>query len=162
MLFVSPSPTLPRMLCSMAKRRSTSTAIVRAVPVPVRTPAPVIRIATPRPLAAPKKKHRRSSSVGGGLTEKTLFGAGIGGLAIGFIEKQFPNLPLVPVLGRKGTIAIGAYLLSKRGGMGGGIMRDVALAASVLSGYELGKTGQVTGDVMGEDYDDVSGLAAQV
>jgi hypothetical protein len=93
-----------------------------------------------------------------------MFAAGLGGAALGFIEKQFPNLPSVPVLGRKGTIAIGAYLLSKRGGMGGGIMRDVAIAASVLAGYELGKTGQVTGDVMGDVMgdDDVSGLAAQV
>lgn len=83
---------------------------------------------------------------------------------MGFIEKQFPNLPTVPVLGRAGTIAIGAYLLSKRGGMGGGIMRDVALAGAVLAGYQIGKTGQVAGDVMGDVMgdDDVSGLAAQV
>lgn len=149
-----------RILCDMAKRRSTSTAIVRTVPIPVRSPAPIIRIAQPRAIAPKKTRHRRSS-VSGGITTKTMFAAGIGGAALGFIEKQFPNLPSVPVIGRKGTIAIGAYLLSKRGGMGGGIMRDIALAASVLAGYELGKSGQVTGDVMGDD-DDVSGLAAQV
>lgn len=95
-----------------------------------------------------------------------MFGAGIGGAALGYIEKMFPNLPTVPIIGRAGTIAIGAYFLSKRGGMGsGGIMRDIALAGSVLAGYQLGKTGQVAGDVMGDvmgDEEDVSGLAAQV
>lgn len=93
-----------------------------------------------------------------------MIGAGIGGAALGFIEKTFPNLPTVPILGRAGTIALGAYFLSRRGGMGGGIMRDVALAGAVIAGYQIGKTGAVAGDVMGDVMgdDDVSGLAAQV
>ena len=83
---------------------------------------------------------------------------------LGFIEKTFPNLPTVPVLGRAGTVAIGAYFLSRRGGIGGGgIVRDVALAAAVVAGYQIGKTGKVAGDLEGDvDGDDVSGLAAQV
>jgi hypothetical protein len=53
-------------------------------------------------------------------------------------------------------------MISKRGG--GGIARDIALAAAVLTGYQIGKTGTVAGDVMGDVMgdDDVSGLAAQV
>jgi hypothetical protein len=91
-----------------------------------------------------------------------MLGAGIGGAVLGFIEKTFPTLPTVPILGRAGTIALGAYFLSRRGGMGGGgIMRDVALAGSVIAGYQLGKNGVIAGDVMGDD-DSVSGLAAQV
>jgi hypothetical protein len=88
-----------------------------------------------------------------------MFGAGIGGAALGFIEKMFPNLPTVPVIGRAGTIALGAYLLSKRGGMP--IMRDVALAGAVIAGYQIGLTGKVSGDD-GVSGDDVSGIAAQV
>jgi len=146
-------------LCSMAKRRASSTAIVRAFPV--RSPAPVIRIAAPRALPA-KKTHRRRGAASTGITGKTLIGAGIGGAALGFIEKTFPNLPTMPIIGRTGTIAIAAYMISKRGG--GGIARDIALAAAVLTGYQIGKTGTVAGDVMGDVMgdDDVSGLAAQV
>lgn len=141
----------------MARRRSGSTAIVRAFPV--RPVAPVIRIAAPR--ATPQKKtHRRRSSVSGAITPKTMIGAGIGGAVLGFIEKTFPNLPTVPIIGRAGTIAIGAYFLSRRGGLGGGqIMRDVALAGAVIAGYQIGKTGKVAGEIEGED---VSGIAAQV
>ncbi len=94
------------------------------------------------------------------MTGKTIIGAAIGGAALGFLEKSFPNLPTVPVLGRAGTIAVGAYFLSRRGGMGGTIMRDVALAGAVLAGYQLGKVGKIEGEYGG--YDDVSGLAAQV
>lgn len=145
----------------MAKRRSSSTAIVRAIPV--RAPAPIIRIAAPRAPTVKKQRRRRGSS-SAGITGKTMIGAGIGGAALGFIEKTFPNLPTVPILGRAGTIALGAYFLSRRGGMGGGIMRDVALAGAVIAGYQIGKTGAVAGDVMGDVMgdDDVSGLAAQV
>lgn len=89
-----------------------------------------------------------------------MIGAGIGGAVLGFIEKTFPNLPTVPIIGRAGTIAIGAYFLSRRGGLGGGqIMRDVALAGAVIAGYQIGKTGKVAGEIEGED---VSGIAAQV
>jgi hypothetical protein len=89
-----------------------------------------------------------------------MIGAGIGGAVLGFIEKTFPNLPTVPVIGRAGTIALAAYFLSRQGGMGrSGITRDVALAGSVIAGYQLGKNGVIAGDVEG---DDVSGIAAQV
>ena len=86
----------------------------------------------------------------------------MGGAALGFLEKTFPNLPTVPFIGRKGTIAIGAYFLHKRG-TGGGILRDVAIAAAVLAGYELGKDGKISGEVMGDLAPQVSGnIAAQV
>lgn len=145
----------------MAKRRrSTRTQVSRAISV-YRPPAPIIRVSAPR---APKvKKHRRRHSVGSHeLSQKTMIGSAIGGAALGFIEKSFPNLPTVPLIGRKGTIAIAAYMLHKRG-TGGGILRDVAIAAAVLAGYELGKEGRISGEVMGELAPQVSGdIAAQV
>ena len=87
-------------------------------------------------------------------------GSAIGGAVLGFIEKKFPTIPTVPVVGRAGTIAIVAYFLSRRGGgMGGTLMRDIALAGAVVAGYQLGSTGKVAGDVDGDDL--LSGLAAQ-
>lgn len=86
-------------------------------------------------------------------------GAGLGGMILGIVEKQFPNLPTLPVLGRSGTIAVGAYFMSKNGSHP--LLRDVALAAASIAGYQLGTSGKISGDdVMGDD--DISGLAAQV
>lgn len=143
----------------MAKRRTaTATQLVRTIPIP-RQVAPIIRVSAPR--AAPQKKKASRRRVGGGdggaLTGKRLLGIGLGGAAFGFIEKTFPDFPTLPIIGRAGTIAIAAYYLSKTGSMGGGIVRDIALAGAVITGYQLGKTGAVSGDVMGDD-----GLAAQV
>jgi len=56
------------------------------------------------------------------------------------------KLPAIPLVGRKGALAIAAYYYSRHGG--GAIARDVAIAAAALSGYELGKSGTVSG----EDY----------
>jgi hypothetical protein len=148
----------------MAKRRASSAAIVRyATPRPV---APVIRIATPRAAAAPKKRvhHRRHGRVGGQTTGKTIIGAGIGGAVLGFVEKQWPTFPSVPILGRAGTIAVAAYFLHKQGGMSSPILRDVAIAGAVVAGYQLGKEGKVAGEdeVSGELAQQVRGIAAQV
>jgi hypothetical protein len=149
----------------MAKaRRRTTTSIVRyAAPRPV---APVIRLNLPRQQGIAKRKHhRRHHSVGtsGAMSGKTLIGAAIGGAILGFLEKQFPNMPTVPLVGRAGTIAVGAYFIGKRGGMGfSGVIRDVALAGAVVAGYQLGKTGKVAGDVDGDDdYSRAHGLAAE-
>lgn len=139
----------------MAKR-SHSRAIVRAVPM--RASAPVIRVSAPR---APRKKHRRSH-VGGAakLSQKTMMAAAIGGAALGFIDKQFPTLPTIPMIGRAGTIALVAYMLSGRGGIGA-IAKDVALAGAAVAGYELGKEGKISGEIMGQGsggvVDQVSG-----
>ncbi len=133
--------------------------------LPVRAPAPIIRVTAPRAPSAPKKHHRRRSAPAHvGVNQKTLLGAGIGGAALGFIEKTFPSLPTVPLIGRAGTIAIAAYFLSRRGGMGGGILKDVALAAAAVAGYQLGRDGKVAGDegVFGDIAPQVSGIAAQV
>jgi hypothetical protein len=80
---------------------------------------------------------------------------GVGGLALGFIDKSFPTLPTIPLLGRAGTIAVAAYFLGK--GSKGGLFRDVALAASAISGYQLGNKGSVSGH-----YPPSVGIAAQI
>ncbi len=129
----------------MAKR-SSRTQIVR-IPSASRAPAPVIRISAPRAVAPrkPKRRHHRSSSSGSGnVSHITRFA--IGGAAVGFIEKQnlLSFLPTVPMLGKKGTIAVLAYFWRKNGGPA--LAGDVALAAAVLSGYQLAKDGRIDGD----------------
>ncbi len=87
-----------------------------------------------------------------------MFALGLGGAALGFLEKTFPNLPTLPVIGRKGTIALACYYFSKGKG-GHSLLRDVAIAASSIAGYELGTSGRISGD----DVDhNVRGVAAQV
>jgi hypothetical protein len=81
---------------------------------------------------------------------------GVGGFVYGFIEKQFPNMPTVPLLGKSGTVAAAAYFF----GGSNKYIRDVGLAAATIAGYSLGSTGTVSGDVMGH-YDDAHGLAAE-
>lgn len=148
----------------MAKRRRAATAQIVRVPSFSRPPAQVIQIRSPRSTGATKKtKHRRrSSSAGGG---RSYLGAAIGGAVFGFIEKSFPTLPTLPILGRAGTVAVAGYFLSKRGGLGhSGLIRDVTMAAAVIAGYELGKDGKISGDdgVDGSLANQVRGISSQV
>ncbi len=85
-----------------------------------------------------------------------------GGFGLGFIDKHFPTLPTLPVIGRAGTIALGAYLVGRFTGMKlGGLTRDVALAGAAVAGYEMGKDGKVSGEVMGVPPQ-VSGIASNI
>lgn len=74
-------------------------------------------------------------------------GVFVGGAALGFLEKQsfIEMLPELPIVGRKGAIAIAAYFLHKKG-FGGPIMRDIAIAAACTAGYQLGKEGKISGN----------------
>jgi hypothetical protein len=83
----------------------------------------------------------------------------LGGAALGFIEKQWPNAPTVPYIGRAGTIALGCWFFG--GKSKPGLLRDIAIAGAVVAGYELGKFGKISGDVEGELAPQV-GVAAQV
>jgi hypothetical protein len=148
----------------MAKTKTrTQTKVIR-----VQQPAAqVIRVAAPRRrrttamvVAGPRKvvHHRRRSSAAGGsggpLTPNRMLGLGLGGLIFGYIEKTWGDkIPTIPVIGRSGTIAALAYFASKQGGFGhAGIVKDVGMAAAVITGYSFGKTGKVSGDqVVGDD-----------
>jgi len=142
----------------MAKRKgSTSTQIIR-VPAAPRAAAPIIRVQTPRAPAVHHKKkgHRRKGNGGGALNQQTMTQHAIGGLVYGFIEKNFgAQLPTLPLVGRAGSIAIGAYMIGKGKA---GIVSDVARAAAVIAGYQFGTQGKIAGHLAPQ----VSGIAAQV
>lgn len=91
------------------------------------------------------------------MTPHVLMGAAIGGAVLGFIDKQFPTLPTIPLLGKPGTIALLAYFAGKQG-FAPGIARDVALAGAAIAGHELGLLGRISGDIAPQ----VSGIASQV
>lgn len=132
----------------MAKRSNLAIRTVRAA-------APVIRIAAPRAAAAVKSGGRRAGrtirrAAGSSAHGMTPISAAVTAAVVGYAESAgfMDKLPSIPVVGRKGTLAIAAWYFSKHGG--GKIARDVALIAAVLAGHELGTTGKVSGDDEGE------------
>ena len=136
----------------MARRRRTRTRS-RSAPLvrTVRAPAQVIRVSAPAPM---RRRTRIRRAVGNALNTQRVLALGLGGLALGLIEKALPDLPTIPMLGRKGTLALACYWFSR--GQSSGILRDIAIAASSIAGYELGTTGKISGEY------DVRGVAAQV
>jgi hypothetical protein len=102
-----------------------------------------------------KRRRRSSSSSSGGSYKAKLIGTGIGGLAYGFIDKTFPNLPRLPLLGKAGTVAVAAYFLGGKHGL----IRDVGVAAAAIAGYQLGHDGTISG--VGGHYDDEHGFATE-
>lgn len=141
----------------MAKRRTSSShAIVRAVPV--RTPAPIIRVQAPRAPATHHKKkggHRRRGGASQSLNQASLQSHAVGGFLYGVVEKNFgAQIPTLPVVGRAGAIALGCYFLGKGKS---GMVADLGKAAAVIAGYQFGTTGKVAGVAP-----QVAGLAAQV
>lgn len=156
---VRPGRTLG-LQCGMAakKTRTQTRTIVRTAPAA----APIVKVALPRAPAKTKTHRRRRSGGGGGrigLNEATLLGSAVGGAALGFIEKTFPSLPTLPIIGRAGAIGLGAYFWSKHGG--GQIARDIAISAAVIAGYQVGTTGKISGEGVSGDGE-VSGIAAQI
>ncbi len=148
----------------MAKRRKTTTKRRSAAKtITVRQPAPVVvRTTSVARRAAPKRRSSGRGRFGGGDNlGRTMLACGLGGAAVGFLEKTFPNLPTLTFLGKKGTIAAAAYLLRRQLPYA----REIAISAAAISGYEFGKEGRVSGaDDWSDDYWDpgVQGIAAQI
>lgn len=121
-----------------------TTALVRAL-APRKTSGPiVVRVPSPRSPAKSKGKGKAKHHRQPNLQARMLAHA-VGGAILGFIDKSFPNLPTVPLLGRAGSIAALAYFFGAKHK----IAQDVALAGSSVAGYELGKEGKISGVVGG-------------
>lgn len=66
----------------------------------------------------------------------------MGGFVYGQLVKNFPTLPIVPGLGRAGTVAAAIYFLKPTST----ILQDMGIAAAALAGVSFGQTGTVSGD----------------
>jgi len=142
----------------MAKRARTysrggSSVVVVPSPAPVRRRRSSGGGVRRRRTSGRRRSGGRSILGGSSNVQTRMIGHAVGGFAVGFLEKSFPNLPRLPIVGKKGAIAIGAYLLRNQSP----ILLDVALAAAAISGYQLGSSGTVTGD-----EDSLDGVAAQM
>ena len=131
----------------MAKKKSTAIARPTYYAQPIRTPAPIVRVSVPG-LSKKKPTARRrkgGGGGGGGSLGAEVMGAALTAGAIGLAEKSglMDKLPAIPVIGRKGTLAVAAYFWARNGG--GKIARDVAICAAVLSLYEYAKDGTISG-----------------
>ena len=135
----------------MAAKRSTA----HLVPYQFRPAQPqtiVVRTRSSGGGGKKKTRHRRSHH-SGHMTPERLLKIVLGGFIAGFAEKSFgASLPSIPLLGKKGTLTIALYFLSRQGRMA--ILQDAAIAAAGISGYELGSTVKISGDI--------DGIASQV
>lgn len=139
-----------RKAASVTRTKSGDSVVVVAPPS-----APVRRSSGRRRAPAPKKKRRHRSHSGlaiGGSYRNRMLATGVGGAVYGFLEKTFPNIPTIPLLGKSGTIALAAYLFADKLP----IAKDVGIAAAAIAGYSLGGTGRISG-YFGDDH----GLASQ-
>src|SRR5260221_4464137 len=105
----------------MARRRRarSSAIVVRSAPPRYSAPRPIV-IRAP---ATPARRRRRSKGGGGGFGGIMSGGTGIVAIAIaaaviGLAEQSgiVAKLPSIPLVGRKGPLALGAYYYSKHAG----------------------------------------------
>lgn len=145
----------------MARRRRrtatrTTTKIVR-----VGSPAPIVRVQTPRAPARRRRRGRRRSGsvgrIGSGLISNESIQMAIGGMIYGYAVKTklIDSLPALPLLGKTGTAAIILDYFGRHGG--GQIAMRASRAAAAIAGYQLGSEGAIQGDanefVMGDDLE---------
>lgn len=118
----------------------------------------MIRIQQPRAVGGSlKKRAKRGYRKATGYALSPIQ-AGITAAIVGLTESSglMSKLPEIPLIGRKGAVAIGAWYWSKHGG--GKLARDVAIVSAVLAGYEFGKEGKISG----EDYPEAAAYESEV
>jgi hypothetical protein len=132
---------------AMAKTKTETALATR--PHHPRAPQPII---IREKVAGKTTKHGKSGHRRGHQSaEKQLMGFIIGGFAMGFLDKPDgpgKNIPVIPVLGKAGTIAVACHFFGKGKA---GIVTDVRNAAAVVAAYEYGNKGSISGD---DDDDD--------
>jgi hypothetical protein len=129
---------MARRRSSVSTRKSGNTEIVVVEPR-----APARRASSRSPTRRRRRGRRRPSTVGGsGSAKKRIIGTAIGGAIYGYVEKNVPSLPSIPVLGKSGTVALACYLIGPRHP----IITDVGIAAAAIAGYTLAKNGVISGE----------------
>lgn len=139
----------------MARKRTTSrkggVTVVResaraAAPIVVTTSAAPARRRSGGRRSVSKRRRsggrKRRFHAPAATLSNTMVGLAAGGAVLGFVEKHFGDkIPHLPLIGRKGAIALAVYLLKPKNAW----IQDAGKAAAAISGYELGTTGKVTG-----------------
>jgi len=102
---------------------------------------------TVRMVPAPRRRRHHSGlglSLGGlGAWSGVLIPAGAG-YAVASLEASdfWSNVPSLPLLGKKGTLALALQVT----GLGrSGWLREIKVGCALLAGYELKKTGSISG-----------------
>ena len=136
----------------MAKRKTATVSSAGKGVVVVTPPsasAPVRRRRSSGAITRRSKgtRRRRSSGSSEGSYKNKLMGVGMGGLAYGYLEKSFPQIPTIPFLGKSGTVAVACYFFGAKHPL----IKDVGIAAAAIAGYSLGKEGKVSGEGWDED-----------
>jgi len=103
----------------------------------------VVRQAAPVAKKAPVRRRRRRSA-GGGSSVAALGSDAMAGVAYGLLERMTSDmdLPEIPVIGRKGTLALALYLFRRSHPM----INDAARAGIIISTYQLASEGKISGD----------------
>ena len=103
----------------------------------------VVRQAAPvQKKQATRRRSRRRASSGSSVAS---FGSdAMAGVAYGLLERMTSDidLPEIPVIGRKGTLALALYLFRKSHPM----INDAARAGIIISTYQLASEGKITGE----------------
>ena len=123
----------------MAKSKTST----KLVPFRMTPPRPIV-VRSTKIVKMKKKGHHKHNGGSRGLTDKRRMGIVVGGLAVGFIQKQGIKLPELPLLGQAGTIGLAAYLVSDGGK--NKLADEICTAALTIAAYELGSTGTIVGD----------------
>jgi len=109
---------------------------------------PILRIAVPRaPSGAITKRKTRTHRRGKAKAHLDLTTAAMAGAGLYLIDKM--TLPAVPLIGKKGVVAIGGYFLSKQGGQVGTVARVITLVTIA----EIVRDLLTSGSISGEDGD---------
>ena len=139
----STEPPDARDTHAMARKRTATVSRPSKDLVIVNPPATPTRRRSSSIRRRPTRRRRssRGSSVGGSSLKNQLIGTGLGGFLYGYVEKAFPNIPTIPVIGKSGTIAVACYFFGGKHP----IIKDVGVAAAAIAGYSLGSTGKISG-----------------
>jgi hypothetical protein len=125
----------------MARKKRTASKPRTTV---TKKPGGVVVVSQSAPLARARGFGRRIAKAASGASLQTrMQGSFVAGAVLGFVEKTFGDkIPSLPLVGRKGAIALGVYFMKPKNK----IMQDVGVTAAGLSGYQLGKENKIDGD----------------
>lgn len=135
----------------MAKKRGRSSSMVVHQARVTPGPTPTIRILMPRqssaPVRRPRRTHRRRrggalAASGGGKNILTY--AALAGAVLAILKKQNLPIPTIPMLGKKGTLAVILWALGKYAKVD--IARRLTPAALAMAVEEFVDTGKISGD----------------